>query len=127
MVRRQVKDLVAPPSRRPSSGRGDSPLTVWPWKGRNIHLLLSGFVRLVCDPAPIGREVTFYLIELRLQKRKRLLISKERKDTQVITGLGSALSGIVQNKPSIRRPARGVFIETIVHEQSLGPGSARCL
>src|SRR5438876_3327587 len=72
----------------------------------DVHLILPGFVRLVGDPLPIGRECALSFVEFRLQKRDWLLAARGspwvRQQPQVSLRFPILID--IQQKPAVRRP-----------------------
>src|SRR6266511_3850689 len=71
---------VGSPGRLDASGGGHLPFASRAGEVLNVDLGAARLVRLVGDPAPVGREGGAYLVERSLQEKNRLAVAEGRQD-----------------------------------------------
>src|SRR5262249_61894339 len=90
------------PARLYAATRGDLKLPARSGERLNVDLKSARFVRLVCDPLAVGRELAIALVERSLKERVWFFVADHRKNPQIIGRL--RILTAEQQKASIGGP-----------------------
>src|SRR5439155_23425773 len=103
-VRRHVEQFlpIASPARKIAAGRAYLPSGARCREASDVQFGPAGFVRGICDPSSVRRELSESLGSLRLNQRHGFALPGERHDPQVVSTLWSGRR--IDEKLAIGRP-----------------------